>query len=79
MCAATIYWAHIGGVVYAGSNEQLAVLTGPGNSENFTMGWGLREVLGRGQKDVEVVGPVEDVGRVVVEESRAYWDKTRGC
>lgn len=37
MCSATIYWAHIGRIVYAATNDQLAELTGPGNKENFTM------------------------------------------
>ncbi len=42
---ATIYWAHIGRVIYAASNEQLAQLTGPGNKENFTMRWHTRDIL----------------------------------
>ncbi len=77
MCAATIYWAHIGAVVYAASNEALAKLTGAGNRENFTMKWHCRQVLEGGQKDVWVVGPVEGVEEVVVQESDVYWSKTR--
>lgn len=78
MCAGTIYWAHIGGVVFAASNEDLLRLTGEGNVENFTMGWGCGEVLGRGQKAVWVEGPVEGVRERVVEESEVYWMGTRG-
>lgn len=77
MCSATLYWAHIGGVIYAGSNEQLARLTGPGNVENFTMNWHCRDVLLGQQKDITIVGPVEDMARVVVEESDVYWRGTR--
>lgn len=77
MCSATIYWAHIGRVVFAASNEQLAELTGVGNKENFTMKWGCREILGGGQKDVEVFGPVEGLDKVVVESAAEYWNKTR--
>jgi tRNA(Arg) A34 adenosine deaminase TadA len=77
MCTATIYWAHIGCVVYAASNEELAKLTGAGNRENFTMKWHCREVLDGAQKDVWVVGPVEGVQEVVVRESDVYWSKTR--
>lgn len=74
---ATIYWAHIGRVIYAASNEQLASLTGPGNKENFTMKWHTRDILLDQQKDVEVIGPVEGMNRVVVEESDGYWKTTR--
>lgn len=29
------------------------------------------------QKDIEIIGPVEGMDRVVVEESDVYWSKTR--
>ncbi|KAH6674432.1 cytidine deaminase-like protein [Halenospora varia] len=77
MCSATIYWAHIGRVIYAASNEQLAGLTGPGNKENFTMKWHTRDILLDQQKDVEIIGPVEGMDEVVVRESDVYWSKTR--
>jgi hypothetical protein len=32
----TRQWAHIGRIVFAGTNDQLYELTGPGNKENFT-------------------------------------------
>lgn len=77
MCTATLYWAHIGGLVYGASNEELYKLTGEGNKENFTMSWGCREVLaGCRQKDVEVIGPLVEEGRTVVRESDEYWSKT---
>ncbi|CAJ2502442.1 Uu.00g098360.m01.CDS01 [Anthostomella pinea] len=92
MCTATIYpqrrtapnrsgpgsWAHIGRIVFAGSNDQLYELTGPGNKENFTMDWHTKDFLkGCPQKDVEVIGPLEAEGKVVMEESDKYWSKTR--
>ncbi|KAH8879992.1 cytidine deaminase-like protein [Thozetella sp. PMI_491] len=78
MCTSTIYWAHIGRIIYAGSNDQLYELTGPGNKENFTMEWHCRDVLkGCPQKDVEVIGPLEEQGKLVVEEADKYWSKTR--
>ncbi|PMD25502.1 cytidine deaminase-like protein [Hyaloscypha hepaticicola] len=77
MCSSTIYWAHIGRVVYAATNEQLAQLTGPGNKENFTMKWHTRDILLGQQKDVEIIGPVEGMDKIVVEESDLYWGKTR--
>jgi tRNA(Arg) A34 adenosine deaminase TadA len=78
MCTATIYWAHIGGIVYAASNEALAKLKGVGNMENFTMKWRCRDVLEGSQKDIVVLGPVEGVEEEVVEESDVYWSKNRG-
>ena len=77
MCTGTIYWANIGGVVYAASEERLKEVTGVGNGENFTMAMGCREVLVRGQKDVFVEGPVEDLEGVVVVESDKYWRPVR--
>ncbi|KAK7969200.1 cmp deaminase [Apiospora saccharicola] len=71
-------WAHIGRIVFAGSNDQLYELTGPGNKENFTMDWHTRDVLkGCPQKDIEVIGPLEAEGKIVVEESDKYWSTTR--
>ncbi|KAI5927450.1 cytidine deaminase-like protein [Camillea tinctor] len=78
MCTATIYWAHIGRIVFAGSNDQLYELTGPGNKENFTMDWHTRDMLkGCPQKNIEVFGPLEVEGRTVIEESDKYWSRTR--
>ena len=74
---ATLYWAHIGRVIYAATNEQLATLTGPGNKENFTMKWHTRDILLDQQKDVEIIGPVEGMDKIVVEESDIYWSTTR--
>ena len=77
MCTSTLYWANIGRLVYAASEEQLGELTGKANEDNFTMTWSSREVLKGGQKDVEVWGPLEGLDRAVIEESSVYWSKTR--
>jgi hypothetical protein len=74
---ATIYWSHIGRVIFAATNEQLAQLTGPGNKENFTMKWHTRDILLDQQKDIEVIGPVEGMDKVVMKESDVYWRGTR--
>lgn len=71
-------WSHIGRIVFAGSNDQLLELTGPGNKENFTMDWHTRDILrGCPQKDIEVIGPLEEEGKVVMQESDRYWSRTR--
>lgn len=57
MCAGAIYWTNIGRVVYALSEHQLLALTGA-HPENPTFSLPCREVLARGQHQVEVVGPL---------------------
>ncbi|KAI9641857.1 hypothetical protein NHQ30_009724 [Ciborinia camelliae] len=56
------------------TNEQLAGLTGPGNRENFTLKWHTRDILEGQQKDIEIIGPVEGMDKLVVEESDKYWN-----
>ncbi|MGS0743062.1 nucleoside deaminase [Glaciimonas sp. GG7] len=57
MCAGAIYWTGIGRVVYALSEHTLLGLTGD-HPENPTFSLPCREVFARGQRLVEVVGPV---------------------
>ncbi|MQY20174.1 nucleoside deaminase [Nocardia macrotermitis] len=57
MCAGAIYWTGIGRVVYALSEEKLLGLTGD-NPENPTFALPCREVFARGQRVVEVHGPM---------------------
>ncbi len=77
MCTGTIYWANIGRIVYAAGEDKLKDVTGPGNDENMTMSLPCRDVLTRGQKDVEVIGPLGgdygDWEGKVMEESRKWW------
>lgn len=77
MCTGTLYWGNVGRVLYAASEEELAKLTGEKNGENMTMHLPCRSVLGAGQKNVEVLGPLGvDMGGwegKVVEASRGWW------
>lgn len=57
MCAGAVYWTGIGRVVYALSEHKLLGLTGD-HPENPTFSLPCREVFSRGQRQVEVVGPV---------------------
>ncbi|HEX7954800.1 MAG TPA: nucleoside deaminase [Burkholderiales bacterium] len=57
MCAGAIYWSGIGRVVYALSEERLLQLTG-NHPENPTLSLPCREVFARGQREIEVVGPM---------------------
>ncbi|SPA44931.1 nucleoside deaminase [Cupriavidus taiwanensis] len=57
MCAGAVYWTGIGRVVYALSEHKLLGLTGD-HPENPTFSLPCRDVFERGQRKVEVVGPV---------------------
>jgi tRNA(Arg) A34 adenosine deaminase TadA len=57
MCAGAIYWANLGRVVYGLSEHGLYLLTGA-NEENPTLSLPCREVFARGQRRVEIVGPL---------------------
>lgn len=57
MCAGAIYWSGVGRVVYGLSEKRLGQLTGA-HDENPTLDLPCREVFARGQRPVEVVGPL---------------------
>jgi tRNA(Arg) A34 adenosine deaminase TadA len=57
MCAGAIYWSGIGRVVYGLSEARLLALTGD-HAENPTLRLPCREVFARGQRPVEVIGPL---------------------
>jgi tRNA(Arg) A34 adenosine deaminase TadA len=74
MCAGTQYWAHIGRLVYGMSEKRLLELTG-NHGENPTMDLPCREVFARGQKAIEVVGPVTAVEDEIAALHRNFWIK----
>jgi tRNA(Arg) A34 adenosine deaminase TadA len=76
MCAGTIYWAHIGRVVYGAEEGALLALTGD-HPENPTLSLPCRDVFARGQKKVEVIGPVPEVADEMIATHRGFWE-TRG-
>jgi tRNA(Arg) A34 adenosine deaminase TadA len=57
MCAGAAYWCGIDRVVYALSEHRLLELTGD-HPENPTFSLPCREVLARGQRAIEVRGPL---------------------
>ena len=57
MCAGAVYWTGIGRVVYALSEHALLGLTGD-HPENPTFSLPCREVFARGQRRIEVLGPM---------------------
>jgi tRNA(Arg) A34 adenosine deaminase TadA len=74
MCAGTIYWAGIGRVVYGAEESALLALTG-NHPENPTLALPCREVFARGQRAMEVIGPVDAVAEEMVATHRGFWER----
>jgi tRNA(Arg) A34 adenosine deaminase TadA len=72
MCAGTQYWAHIGRLVYGLAERRLLELTG-NHAENPTLDLPCREVFARGQKAVQVIGPVSAVEDEIAALHRDFW------
>ena len=74
MCAGTQYWAHIGRLVYGMTERRLLELTG-NHAENPTLDLPCREVFARGQKAVEIIGPVAEVEEEIAALHRGFWGR----
>ena len=74
MCAASIYWANIGTVVYGCTEEKLLALTGD-DTENMTLNLSCRQVFESGQKDIQVFGPVVEIEHEV--NNKCGWIDSR--
>ena len=72
MCAGTQYWAHIGRLVYGLAEQRLLALTGS-HGENPTLDLPCRDVFARGQKAIEVIGPVAAVEDEIAALHRGFW------
>ncbi len=75
MCAGTQYWAHIGRLVYGMSESRLLELTGA-DPENPTLDLPCRHVFARGQKAVQVIGPVPEVEAEIAELHLGFWKRS---
>jgi len=76
MCSGAMYWTNVGRLVYALSEHTLLEMTGD-DPENQTFCLPCREVLSRGQKDIEIIGPVDndELIEAVVSDHRGFWNK----
>jgi len=72
MCAGTVYWANIGRIVYGASEETLLALTG-NHAENPTLSLPCRELFARGQKPIEVIGPVPALVADMMAPHADFW------
>ncbi|MBC8272940.1 MAG: nucleoside deaminase [Gammaproteobacteria bacterium] len=73
MCAATQYWANIGNLVYGIAETALLALTGA-NAENPTMDFPSRDLFSRGQKGINVIGPVPQVEAEILAVHEGFWN-----
>lgn len=69
MCAGAIYWGGIGRVVYGLSIETMTRLAGPDTDE---LSLHFRDVLARGSRRVEVLGPALE------DEAQRVFDAAKG-
>ncbi len=74
MCAGTVYWANIGRVVYGMTEARLLSLTGNA-AENPTMDLPCRDVFARGQKAIEVIGPVPALEPEIARLHQDFWQR----
>ncbi|MFT4104021.1 MAG: nucleoside deaminase, partial [Burkholderiaceae bacterium] len=74
MCAGTIYWAGIGRVLYGADESALLALTGD-HPENPTLSLPCREVFARGQRPVQVIGPVAALAERMLDAHRGFWER----
>lgn len=72
MCTGAIYWANIGRIVYGATEHALLRLTGS-HEENPTFAMPCRDVLSKGQKQIEVCGPFDEVEDEVLALHRGFW------
>ncbi len=74
MCAGTQYWANIGRVVFGMTEQQLLSITG-NHANNPTLDLPCREIFARGQKAIEVIGPVPEVEKEIAALHRGFWKR----
>ncbi len=72
MCAGTLYWANIGRLVYGMDEGRLRAFTG-NHPENPTLDLPCRDLFARGQKAIEVIGPVPEVEAEIAALHQTFW------
>lgn len=60
MCSGAIYWGNVGRVVFGLSERDLLAITG-NDPQNPTLDLPCREVFKKGQKEIEVIGPLKEL------------------
>ena len=73
MCSGAIFWSNIGNVAFAMSEKKLRDIIEDKNSPNFDLP--CAEVISRGNKDIKVTGPYEEVEDLAASIHEEYWNK----
>lgn len=75
MCSGAMYWTNVRRLVFGITEKQLLALTGS-DDQNPTFSLPADEVLTHGQKDIEIVGPVEDQKLIaaIVADHLGFWN-----
>lgn len=76
MCTGAMYWTNVRRLVFGLTEAQLLSLTGA-HDENPTLSLPAQAVLEHGQKDMVIVGPIDDPALVdaIVADHRNFWKK----
>ena len=72
MCAGAMYWGNLGRMVYIGRETELKKVTGD-DIRNPTLDLPCRAVFARGQKPMEVVGPILELEKDFLACHENYW------
>jgi tRNA(Arg) A34 adenosine deaminase TadA len=72
MCAGAIYWSGIGCVVYGQTERSLGSLTGD-NPKNPTLDLPCHEVFARGQRHIDVIGPLLEAESEALQKD--FWNR----
>ena len=73
MCSGAIFWSNIGNVAFAMSEKKLKDIIEDKDSPNFDLP--CAEVISRGNKDIKVTGPYEEVEDIAAAIHEKYWNK----
>jgi tRNA(Arg) A34 adenosine deaminase TadA len=73
MCSGSIYWGNVGKVVYGISEKRLHEVNAR-DGKRLTFDLPCREVFSRGQKNIEVIGPLPEVEAEIVAVHEGFWD-----
>ena len=73
MCAGALYWSGVGRLVFGLSEARLRSLAGR-DPANLTLSLPCRDLFARGQRPIEVIGPLLDDEAEV--PHRGYWQKS---
>lgn len=78
MCTGAIYWGNVGRIIYGISEKQLLELTG-NDEDNPTFDLPCREIIKKGQKPIEVIGPIADakLAKEIMQPHIGHWNKNK--